>query len=143
MKFVIPYCLLSRRARLSLIFVVTIVAHAITTACIFLGKDKPKQVLVGLLIAELAVAIVWIVIRIVSRCRERISLRTARSDGEPNTENDVNTRALAKNDDAKQNQTGTEAAIEEEKEEEDAERRKRSRTKQRENKLRMMKAQES
>jgi hypothetical protein len=68
----------------------------------------------GLLIAELAVALVWIVIRMVSRYRERTSLRTAQSDGEPNTENDVNTKALAKNDDAEQSQTGIKTAIEEE-----------------------------
>jgi uncharacterized membrane protein YjgN (DUF898 family) len=117
MEFVIPGCVLSRRARLGVIFVVAIVVHAIAAACIFIGKDKPMQVLVGLLIAELAVALVWIVIRMVSRCRERTSLRTARSDGEPNTENDVNTKALAKNDDAEQSQAGTKAAIEEEEEE--------------------------
>jgi hypothetical protein len=75
------------------------------------GKDKPRQVLVGLLIAEPTVALVWIVIRMVSRCRERTSLRTARSEGEPNTENDVNTKTLAKNDDAEQIQAGTEVAI--------------------------------
>jgi hypothetical protein len=98
-------------------FVVAIVAHAIAAACIFLGKDKPRQVFVGLLITELTVALVWIDIRIMSRCRERTSLRTARSDGEPNTENDVNTKALAKSDDAEQSQAGTKAAREEEKEE--------------------------
>jgi cobalamin biosynthesis Mg chelatase CobN len=65
----------------------------------------------------MAVALVWIVIRMVSRCRERTSLRTAQSDREPNTENDVNTKALAKNDDAEQSQAGTKAVIEEEKEE--------------------------
>jgi hypothetical protein len=134
MEFVIPGCVPSRRERSSAIFLVAIVAHAIAAACIFLGKDKPRQVFVGLLIAELAVALVWIVLRIVSRCRERTSLRTARSDGEPNTENDVNAKALAKNDDAGQSQAGTKAAIEEEKEEpNEAERRE----------LRTMKAQES
>jgi hypothetical protein len=40
-----------------------------------------------------------------------------RSDGEPNTENDVNTKVLAENDDAEQSQAGTKAAIDEEKEE--------------------------
>jgi Na+/H+-translocating membrane pyrophosphatase len=95
MEFVIPGCVLSCRARLSAIFVVAIVAHVIAAACIFLGKDKPSQMLVDLL-----VALVWIVIRMVSQCRERTSLRTARSDGEPNTENDVNTKTLAENDDA-------------------------------------------
>jgi hypothetical protein len=99
MEFMIPGCVFSRRVRLSVIFVVAIVTHAIATACIFLGKDKPRQVFVGLLITELAVALVWIVIRIVSRCREPTSLRTARSDGELNTENDINVKALAKNDD--------------------------------------------
>jgi hypothetical protein len=117
MEFVIPGCVLSHRARLNVIFIVVIVAHAIAAACIFLEKDKPSQVLVGLLIAELAVAFVWIVIKMVSWCREHTSLRTARSDGQPNTENDVNTKALAKNDDAEQNQAGTKAAIEEEEEE--------------------------
>jgi hypothetical protein len=117
MEFMIPGCVLSSRARLSVIFVVAIVAHAIIAACIFLGKDKPRQVFVGLLIAELAIALVWIVIRMVLRCRECISLRTARSDGEPNTENDVNTKALAKNDDAEQSQASTKAAIQEEEEE--------------------------
>jgi hypothetical protein len=116
-EFVIPGCVLSRRARLSVIFVAVIVAHAIAAACIFIGKDKPRQVLVGLLIAELAVTLVWIVIRMVSRCRECTSLRTARSDGEPNTENDVNAKALRKNDDAEQSQVGTEAAIDQEEEE--------------------------
>jgi hypothetical protein len=114
MEFVIPGCVLSRRARLSVIFVVAIVAHVIAAACLFLGKDKPRQVLVGLLIAELAVGLVWVVIRMVSRFRERTSLRTTRSDGEPNTEKNVNTKALAKNDDAEQSQAGTKAAMEEE-----------------------------
>jgi hypothetical protein len=117
MEFVIPDCVFSRRVRLNVIFVVAIVAHAIAAACIFLGKDKPRQVLVGLLIAELTVALVCIIIRMVSRCRERTSLRTARSDGVPNTENDVNTKALAKNDDLEQIQAGTKAAIEEGEEE--------------------------
>jgi hypothetical protein len=117
MEFMIPGCGLSRRARLSVIFVVAIVAHAIIAACIFLGKDKPRQVLVDFLIAELAVALVWIVIRMVSRCREGTSLRTTRSDGEPNTENDVNTKALVKNDDSEQSQASTKAAIQEEEEE--------------------------
>jgi hypothetical protein len=116
MEFVIPSCVLSRRARLSVIFIIAIVAHAIIAACIFLRKDKPRQVLVDLLIAELAVGFVWIVIIMVSRDRERTSLRTARSDGEPNTDNDVNTKALAKNDDAEQSQAGTKVAIDEEEE---------------------------
>jgi hypothetical protein len=116
MEFMIPGRVLSRRARLSVIFVVAIVAHAIAAACIFIGKDKPRQVLVGLLIAELDVTLVWIVIRMVGRCRERTSPRTARSEGESNTKNDVNTKALAKNDDAEQSQAGAKAAIEEEEE---------------------------
>jgi hypothetical protein len=99
-----------------MIFVVAIVSHAIAAACIFLGKDTPRQVFMGLLIAELAVALVWIVIRMVSQCRERTSLRTARSEGEPNTENDINTKALVKNDDTEQNQADTKAVIEEEEE---------------------------
>jgi uncharacterized membrane protein YjgN (DUF898 family) len=72
MDVVIPGCVLSRWVRLSVIFVVVraIAAHN------FLGKDKPRQVLVGLLIAELAIALVWIVLRMVSWCRERTSLRT-------------------------------------------------------------------
>jgi hypothetical protein len=119
MEFVIPGCVLSHRVRLSVIFVVAIVAHAIIAACIFLGKDKPRQVLVDLLIVELTVDLAWIVIRMVSQCRERNSLRTARSDGEPNTENDVNMKVLVKKDDAEQSQAGTKTAIEEEEEEED------------------------
>jgi hypothetical protein len=71
MKFVILACVLSRWARLSVIFVV---AQAIA-AYNFLGKDKPRQALVGLLIAELAIALVWIVLRMASWCRERTSLR--------------------------------------------------------------------
>jgi hypothetical protein len=98
------------------ICVVAIVRHAIAAACIPLGKDKARQVFVGLLIAELAVGFVWIVIRMVSWYRERTSLRTARSDGEPNTDNDVNTKALTKNDDSEQSQAGTKAAIDEEEE---------------------------
>jgi hypothetical protein len=98
------------------IFTVATVAHVIATY-IFLGKDKPRQMLVGLPTTYLAVALVWIVIRMVSQCRERTSLRIGRSDGEPNTENDVNTKALAKNDDAEQSQAGTKVVIEEEKEE--------------------------
>jgi hypothetical protein len=47
---VIPGCVLSCRALLSVILVVAIVAHAIAAAYIFIGK--------GLLIAELAVALV-------------------------------------------------------------------------------------
>jgi uncharacterized membrane protein len=101
MAFVIPGCVLSRWARLSVIFIVATVTHVIA-AYIFLGKDKPRQMLVGLPITYPAVALVWIVIIMVSRCRERTSLRTARSNGEPNTENDVNTKARAKNDDAEQ-----------------------------------------
>jgi hypothetical protein len=114
MEFVIPGCVLSRRAPLAVIFVVAIVAHAIAAACIFLGKDKLRQVLMGLPIAELVVALVWIVIRMVSRCRECPSLKTARSDGEPNTENDVIPKAPTKNDHAEQNQAGIKAAREEE-----------------------------
>jgi hypothetical protein len=97
-------------------FVVATVAHVIA-AYIFLGKDKPRQMLLGLPITYLAVDLVWIVIRMVSRCMERTSLRTERSDGEPNTESVVNTKALAKNDDAEQSQAGTKAVIEEEEEE--------------------------
>jgi hypothetical protein len=78
MKFVIPGCVLSRWARLSVIFVVATVGHVIA-AYLFLGKDKPRQMLVGLPITYLAVALVWIVIRMVSRRR------------------DVNTKALATN----------------------------------------------
>jgi hypothetical protein len=50
----------------------------------------------------------------VPQCSEPTSLRTARSDGEPNTENDVNAKALAKNDNAEQSQAGTKAVIKEE-----------------------------
>jgi uncharacterized membrane protein len=79
------------------IFIVATLAHVIA-ACIFLGKDKPRQMLVGLPITYLAVALVWIIIRMVSRCRERTSLRRERV----NTENDGNRRGPAKKDDAEQ-----------------------------------------
>jgi hypothetical protein len=61
-------------------FIVVTVAHVVV-AYLFLGKDKPRQMLLGLPIIYLAVALVWIIIRMVSRCRERTSLRTVRSDG--------------------------------------------------------------
>jgi hypothetical protein len=95
--------------------VVATVAHVIA-AYVFLGKDKPRQMFLGLHVTYLAGALVWIIIRMVSWCRERTSLRTARSDGEPNTESDVNTKALAKNDDAEQSQAGAKAVTKEEEE---------------------------
>jgi uncharacterized membrane protein len=67
--------------------IVATLAHVIATS-IFLGKDKPRQMLAGLENTYLAAAIVWIIIRMVSRYRERTSLRTGPSDGEPDAEND-------------------------------------------------------
>jgi hypothetical protein len=57
MKFVTQGCVLSRWVRLSVTLIVATVAHVIA-AYIFLGKDKPSQMLVGLPITYLAVALV-------------------------------------------------------------------------------------
>jgi hypothetical protein len=65
----------------------------VTAACSFLEKDEPKPVLVVLLIAELAAAVIRIVIGAVLQCRERTRgtpLRARRSDVETHQQNDGN-----------------------------------------------------
>jgi hypothetical protein len=67
------------------VMLITFLLPWAAAAYIFLEKNEPRQVLVVLPITELAIALVRIDIGKVSRCRERTSLRTARSVTEPNT----------------------------------------------------------